>query len=150
MLAFTHILFAFALSRFAGKNTTAAVLFAVFPEVDILFNQITPFVRNGIFHSILAALVATAVSQAVFSDKKITYGALIGCSSHLLLDILSFERIMLFFPIKSFYSLNLFPTYGLMENLAVISLAVLILMESENPTVSELFSRKVRSVLTLK
>jgi len=138
MLALTHLALAFALARFSGKNQTAAVLFAVLPELDILLNQITPFVRNSIFHSLLAAFVLTGLVQVIFSSKNITYGAFTGLSSHLLLDLFSFERIMLLFPLKEFYSLSLFPSYGPMENLAVISVSFLILLESENPTVSEL------------
>ena len=150
MLAFTHLVFAFALANLTGKNQKAAVLFAFLPEIDILVNQITPFVRNGIFHSLLLSLVVVFLIQVTFSNTDITYGAFTGLSSHLLLDLFSFERIMLLFPLKEFYSLSLFPSYGLMENLAIISLSFLILLESQNPTVSEPLAHKVYSVLTLE
>lgn len=150
MLGFTHMIFAFALVKLMKKNEISGVIFALMPEIDILLDHITPFVRNGIFHSLMAVIVITSLIEAIFADRDITEGTLIGFSSHIMLDILSFDRIMIFFPIQSFYSLDLLATYGLMENLAVISVSIMILLESENPTVSRLISRKVRSVLTLK
>ena len=138
MLALIHAYTAFCATDIVDRPKNAAVFGSLIPNIDILLNLYTPFVRNGITHSIIFALFCGILVQTIFGRRKITEGFVIGTISHLSLDLLTMNGLMLFFPAEGFFSFNLISGYRIVSNLAILAFCTFATVEKRTEIVREI------------
>lgn len=140
MFALTHAVAGLAISDLIDNSRSAAVLAALVADFDMALNFAQPFIRNGAMHSITAALILTFIVKIAFADDRIWKGFLSGYISHLFIDILGMNGIMLFFPVNWFFSFNVLQGYGLVSNLAIMSFATIATVEKRTHTVRNIIN----------
>ncbi len=123
MISLTHLLFGLSIAYVMDKRLVTASVFAVFPDVDILFDFVYPFVHRGIVHSLLSASVFTGLVYVYTQDRISADSCFIGYLSALALDSLTYSGIPLLFPLSKNFSLSLTSAYSLRVNFAVITLS---------------------------
>lgn len=124
MISFTHLVFALAVAYVLDLRIVTAIVFAMVPDIDIMFDFIYPFVHRGISHSLLAAGVLAGLVYVYTEDKKSAESAFIGYISALGLDLLTYSGLPLLFPLSKDFSLGLTSAYSLTANFGIITLSI--------------------------
>jgi len=120
----TYLILALSLAYILDRRIATASIFALVPDFDALFSFLYPFTSGGIMHSILAASVFTFLTYIYTEDRVSAESCILGYSSHLSLEIITYSKLALFFPIASTYSLSLVSAQNLVVNSAVITASV--------------------------
>lgn len=144
VLALTHAFLAYSLSEVFDRSNSSAVFAALFPDLDIFLNFASPFVRNGVVHSVLFGVICVFLVQIAFARRNISEGFVIGFISHLGVDFLSLNGIMLLFPLQKFLSIGLITEYSAVANLAILSISSFAILEKRSKTLSKI----VRSLIS--
>lgn len=126
MIALTHVLFALALSYVLAFPVAHAMVGAVLPDVDILFDFRPPFVHRGVVHTPVAGAVIATLLYLVADDARPALGLALGYLAHLFLDTFTPSGIMWLFPLRAELSLDLATASNLPANLGISALSVLI------------------------
>jgi membrane-bound metal-dependent hydrolase YbcI (DUF457 family) len=123
MITVAHFAFGLALAYITKRRLVTASAFAIAPDFDITLDFLYPFTHRGIMHTLLAAAVFSALVYAYTEDRISAESCMLGYTSHLGLDLLTFSGVPLFFPFLSDFALSLTSAYSLEANSAVIALS---------------------------
>ena len=139
MMFWTHIMFAFLLvfsfSEYFNNNLfiLLVLFFSILPDIDCYNSKIGRknriisylinifFKHRGIFHSFIPIMILFFLFY-VSNEKMIAFALLLGYSSHLILDAITVQGIMPFYPltkkkIRGFIKLN-----GFFEKIILVAL----------------------------
>lgn len=121
----SHVTLALALSQTLGLNMLYLIIGAVLPDFDYLIGV----THRTIMHSLLFLVIIFLISYKI--NKKKGTSLLIGLLSHVLLDVLTTQGVMLLWPIKTFYTYSLFNSLENTPNLLVIIVSLILLWNKD-------------------
>ncbi|MFB6190430.1 MAG: metal-dependent hydrolase [Candidatus Nanohaloarchaea archaeon] len=128
MITVAHFAFGLAIAYILDRRIVTASAASIAPDFDITLNFLYPFTHRGIMHTFLAAAVFSALVYTYTEDRVSAESCLLGYTSHLGLDLLTFSGVPLFFPFLSDFALSLTSAYSLEANSAVIALSIIAMM----------------------
>ena len=121
----SHITLGLAISESLGLNIIPVLLGTIIPDMDYL----TGLTHRTLTHSLLFVII---ISLVVYNkNKKNGISLFIGLTSHLLLDVLTTQGIMLAWPIKTFYTYSLFNSLETTPNLFIIIISLIIVWNKD-------------------
>lgn len=138
MIFRTHLIFAFLIGLFFDTKSLIFVLFgSLIPDLDysrskigrkIIFSKLLNilFGHRNFFHSLLFGFILSFFVFLIFN--KYWVFILIGYLSHLFLDCLTKEGVMLFYPFE-FKIKGIIKTNGIVENILFIVFIFLIIIK---------------------
>lgn len=139
MIGLTHIVFGLAIGKTLDLRIGTVILFAVLPDIDRIFVFASPLIRNGVTHSLIGGVFLCVCVMAGFDRSSTAKSSFVGYISHLSLDILCINGLMILYPIEKFYSLGLTTETDLVANFSALSLStLLVVFESRDLSVSGL------------
>lgn len=121
----SHVTLALAISECLSLNILWVVMGSLIPDIDYLIGV----THRTIMHSLLfTAIIGFA---AVKYDKRKGTSLIIGLLSHLLLDVLTIQGVMLLWPVQNFYSYSLFPSLNDTMNLLIVIISIILLWNKD-------------------
>ncbi len=120
-MTITHVVFSLALSAVLILNTPFTVLGAIIPDMDYLVR----IEHRTFMHSFLFIIIILLIFYRRSPRKTISFT--IGFLSHLMLDVITPNGIMVFYPLQEFFTLGITNSYNSVHNLLIILLSLLIL-----------------------
>ncbi len=131
MLTPTHMFFSLALAYIFRLPKAMAFLAGLLIDLDIIFNILGlgfPFIHRGIVHTPLFILAVTGIWY--YSRKKsknaIAFG--VGGLSHLFLDLITDQGIMLLYPFAGYFVFYLASYANLFANAGIVLLSLAVIL----------------------
>jgi membrane-bound metal-dependent hydrolase YbcI (DUF457 family) len=121
MMSITHALFALALSVVLVLDIPLAIIGGIIPDIDYLVGM----EHRAFLHSFL--FIGLILAVFVGRSPKKTISFTIGYLTHLVLDVITPQGIMLLYPWQKFFTLNLVGSYDPTMNLFLLLLSLLVL-----------------------
>lgn len=118
-------MFALTLGQVLGLDLFALVLGAIIPDFDYLFG----ITHRTMIHSLLFVIILSFIS--IKKNKRVGTSLFIGLSSHLLLDVLTTQGVMLLWPLNTFFSYGLFNSMDNSVNLLFVLMSLIILWNKD-------------------
>ncbi|MBN1923996.1 MAG: metal-dependent hydrolase [Nanoarchaeota archaeon] len=121
----THVIFGLALSECLSLNIFYVILGAVIPDFDYFFGV----GHRTVMHSLLFIIIISFLIY--YKNKRKGISLFIGFSSHLILDTLTTQGVMLLWPLKTFFSYNLFNSTANAPNFTVIIISFVLIINKD-------------------
>lgn len=137
MITVAHFAFGLALAYITKRKLLTASAFAIAPDFDITLDFLYPFTHRGIMHTLLTAAVFSALVYAYTEDRASAESCLLGYTSHLGLDLLTFSGVPLLFPFLSDFALSMTSAYSLEANSAIIAFSISVMILEKHKKILE-------------
>lgn len=124
MIDFAHMVFGLALAYLLRFPVVWAMIGAVLPDVDILFEAAYPFVHRGIMHTPLAIGFFMVVLFLATARSAPAFALGLGMLTHLYLDTFTYSGIMWGYPLTdTAYTLELVGYDHAIMNIGIVALS---------------------------